>query len=417
MKVFCSDCNNEAPFGSLGRCLGCGGILRSSYPVEASGRLTRIQAGPGIDRYRPLLPSTLALPYLGEGNTPLIPSRRVGPSLGLKHLYFKHEGCNPTGSFKDRGASLAAALASEARARGLLTASSGNAAAAVSAYSAAVGLKCLVLLEPEAPPTKLRQILTTGAQVMPVDGLFSHGPTAVADLLLQAASALKYYLAFIWAPVNPYLLEAMKTLSYEIAARLSEAPDVVISPVGGGDLLTAQWRGYLELKQAGLTDKWPRMIGVQSFKAPPLLEAFRSCAQQVAPLPYANSGISGINVPFTGDHALRAVRDSQGSVVGVDDDEVFGMQRRMALEEALWVEPVSAASVSALAQLVADRQIESGARVVCILSGAGFKDSRLAQDEAEVVSKRDPVPFDAEAIAAGAESWGYGVTGDGTRRK
>jgi threonine synthase len=402
MKVICLDCNNEAPSGSLGRCPECGGILRPSYPLDATGRLAQIQAGPGIDRYRSLLPAASVLPHLGEGNTPLILSRRIGPSLGLKHLYFKHEGCNPTGSFKDRGASLAAALASEAHAQGLLTASSGNAAAAVSAYSAAAGLKCLVLLEPEAPPAKLRQILTTGARVMPVEGLFSRGPKAVADLLLQVASTLKYYLAFIWAPVNPYLLEAMKTLSYEIAARLSRAPDVVISPVGGGDLLTAQWRGYLELNQAGLTRRLPRMIGVQSFKAPPLLEAFRSRAQHVPTLPYANSRISGINVPFTGDHALRAVRDSQGSVVGVDDDEVFAMQRRMAVEEGLWVEPVSAASVTALTQLAANGQLEAGAHIVCILSGAGFKDSRLAQEEAEAVRKQDPVPFDPEAIASGA---------------
>jgi threonine synthase len=169
--------------------------------------------------------------------------------------------------------------------------------------------------------------------------------------------------------------------------------------VGGGDLLASQWRGYLELKEAGLIARLPRMIGVQSLNAPPLLEAFRSGAKRVQTLPYAKSKISGINVPFTGDHALFAVRDSDGFVVGVDDEEVFAVQRRMALEEGLWVEPVSAAPVTALVHLVANCQVDLEARVVCILSGAGFKDGRLAEKEAEAMSRLSPVPFDPEAIA------------------
>ena len=130
-------------------------------------------------------PSPTPIPFLGEGNTPLVPSRRIGPALGLNHLYFKHEGCNPTGAFKDRGASLVAALALEAGAKGVVTASSGNAGAAIAAYSAAVGLPCLLLLEPGAPPAKLRQALTTGAKVLSVEGVFSHGPKASGDMILE----------------------------------------------------------------------------------------------------------------------------------------------------------------------------------------------------------------------------------------
>jgi threonine synthase len=146
------------------------------------------------------------------------------------------------------------------------------------------------------------------------------------------------------------------------------------------------------------------MIGVQSLNAPPLLKAFRSGARTVETLPYATSRISGINVPFTGDHALRTVQDSFGLVVGVDDDEVFDVQRRMAEEEGIWIEPVSAAPVTALGQLAAEKLIDPGDRVVCILSGAGFKDSRLAKEEAEVVSRMPTLPFDGEAIAEAAGS-------------
>jgi threonine synthase len=349
-----------------------------------------------------MLPVSSPLPSLGEGDTPLIRSRRIGPSLGLRHLYFKNEGRNPTGAFKDRAAALAATLATEAGAKGLLTASSGNAASALSAYCAAAGLKCLILLEPGNPPTKLRQALATGAQVLPVKGVFAHGPDELQQLLQAVAARLKYYLGFIWAPVNPYILEAIKTVSYEIAARLPGAPDVLACPVGGGDMLSAQFRGYQELQHGGVTSELPRMVGVQSVSAPPLLEAFRAGADTVPVLPYANSKISGINVPFTGDHALAAVNESGGCVAGVTDEDVFAMQKRIGLEEGIWVEPASAAPVAALDGLLARGEIHADERIVCLLSGAGFKDPHLAEAAAKEVSQREPAAFEVEAIVAQA---------------
>jgi len=400
MKLICSGCGKEFSFGTLGRCPGCEGILQPVYSDQSIVGLKDIRHGAGIDRYRSLMPVSTPLPFLGEGNTPLVPSRRIGPALGLNHLYFKHEGCNPTGAFKDRGASLVAALALEAGAKGVVTASSGNAGAAIAAYSAAVGLPCLLLLEPGAPPAKLRQALTTGAKVLSVDGVFSHGPEASGDMILGLASALDYYPGFIWAPVNPYLLESMKTVSYEVMNQLSASPEVVVSPVGGGDLLTGQWRGYLELKRAGLITQLPRMVGVQSLSAPPLVEAFRKGLKRIETLPYANSKISGINVPFSGEHALQAIRASGGTVVGVPDDDVFEIQRRLALEEGIWAEPAAVASVTALRSLVAQDWIKPHERVVCLLTGAGFKDSKLAHAEAEAISSQSPVPFDVNAIVA-----------------
>ncbi len=398
LRVLCSRCGREYAQGTLGRCPVCGGILKPEYADEAIKRLAGLRPGPGINRYRDVLPVSVPIPSLGEGDTPLLPSRRIGRSLGLKNLCFKNEGRNPTGAFKDRAAALTAALALEAGHAGVLTASSGNAASAISAYCAAVGLRCLILLERGSPAAKLRQALATGARVLPVQGLFSQGPEPVAALLPELAARLKYYLAFVWAPVNPYILEGIKSISYEIAARLPGAPDVLVCPVGGGDLLTAQWRGWLELKRAGVIQRVPRLVAVQSLNAPPLLEAFRSGADRVRMLPYASSRISGINVAFSGEHALAAVRESGGTVVGVADEEVYAMQSRLALEEGLWVEPVGAAPLAALPMMLGSGQISSDEGIVCILSGAGFKDSRLAEAEAQTVGEQEAAPFEAEAI-------------------
>ena len=398
MQIVCSDCLHEVLPGTLGRCPRCDGILRPIYPPEALTQLAQIEPGPGIDRYRALLPVTTPLPFLGEGDTPLIPARRLGAKLGLEKLYFKQEGRNPTGAFKDRPAALVAALALEAGVKGVVTASSGNAASAIAAYSAAAGLPCLILLEPGAPPAKLRQTLAVGACVLPVQGLFTHGPAAVSQLITALAERLHYYPAFVWAPVNPYILEALKTIAYEIVARLPGAPDVVVCPVGGGDLFTGIWRGFVELHEAGLIEKLPRMIAVQTLQAPPLLNAFLAGERRVPTLPAANSQVSGINVPFSGEHALAAVRASGGVVIGVADEAVFAMQQQLAMQEGLWAEPAGAAPAAALQGLLRAEQIAAGERVVCLISSAGFKDAHLAEAQALAVGQQAPVAFGVDEI-------------------
>ena len=234
MRVICSVCAQEIPLGTLGRCSNCNGILRPDYPDDAVARLAKIGPGRGIDRLRRVLPVNKPILNLGEGDTPLLASQRLGKDLGLSHLYFKHEGLNPSGAFKDRAGAMVVALAREAGAKGVLTASSGNASSAISAYCAAAGLKCAILLEPGNPAAKIRQTLAMGARVLPVAGIFAHGPQTLADLLFAIAAQTDYYVGFVWAPVNPYILEGIKTISYEIAIQLSRMPDVVISPVGGG---------------------------------------------------------------------------------------------------------------------------------------------------------------------------------------
>ena len=398
MELICTQCENKVDWGRMGPCPACRGILKTEYAAEQVQQLWTTKPGPGIDRYRALLPTQSLLPYLGEGDTPLIPSRHFQELLGLRRLYFKHEGVHPSGSFKDRGAALAVAMARDNGQRGMVTASSGNAGAALAAYSAAAGLACVLLLEPGAPPNKLRQALATGARIVHVNEVFSRGPEAVRDLILELAARLDYYPAFIWAPVNPYLIEAFKTISYEIVARIGQAPDVVVCPTGGGDMLTAQWRGYLELKTCGIIDRLPRLIGVQSLQAPPLVRAFEANADRVATLPRADSRLSGINVPFTGDHALQSIRESDGAAVGVEDEAVFEIQALLAREEGIWVEPTSAAPVAALEVLQERGLLGEDECVVCVLSGAGFKDAHLAEAEAVAIGRQSPAAFGVDEI-------------------
>lgn len=400
MHIQCMDCGTHAAWGTLGRCTVCGGILQPVYDDAAVGQLKGIQAGRGIDRYRALMPlKSTALPYLGEGDTPLIHARRLGAELGVANLHLKNEGLNPSGAFKDRAGAMVAALALEAGAVGVVSASSGNASSAIAAYCAAAGLKCVILMEPNNPPAKLRQTLATGAQVMLVEGIFAHGPQALSDFLNAVAQRANYYLGFVWAPINPYILEGIKTIAYETVSQLGGAPDVVITPVGGGDMFAAQWRGYKELHRARVISKLPRMIGVQSVNAPPLLEAVQQDTAKVATLPYARSKISGINVPFTGDHALAAVHESGGTVVGISDEAAFAMQRRLATTEGVWVEPAGAAPITALTTLLERGDVQPSERVVCVMSGAGFKDANLAAEEAGRINDQPTVPFDVEAVS------------------
>jgi threonine synthase len=404
-SVACGDCGSGVRFGTLGSCPRCGGILSFVTPargLEALRRRRSARRGRGLDRYRALLPVSGPVPTLGEGDTPLRPSRRLGRALGLRRLYFKYEGANPTGSFKARAGALAAALARESGARGLVTASSGNAGSALAAYASAAGIDCLILLEPGNPLEKLKAALDAGARVVPVEGVFARGPTALAGLLREVAERTGLYLAFVWAPVNPYILDGIKTVAYEVAAQLGQVPDVVVSPVGGGDMLTAQWRGYLDLERAGVTRSRPRMVAVQSREAAPLLKAFESGARRVWPLDSASSHLSGINVAFTGDHALAAVLDSGGLAVGVSDEEALAARERLAADEGLDVEPASAAPVAALSALLSRGAISPDETVVCLLSGSDRKSLPPQVRRPAPSPVVAPVPFDAAAVAEAA---------------
>ena len=288
----------------------------------------------------------------------------------------------------------------ELGARGTLTASSGNAASAVAAYSAAAGLDCLVLVGPGSAPNKLQQVLAYGAQVLVVEDLF-RTQDGLLGLLEEVSQRLDRLLVFFWALSNPYTIEGMKTIAYELWSQTGgELPDAVVVPTGGGDLYTGIWRGFCELRRVGLVDRVPRMLAAQAMGAAPLARAVAAGAERVAQLDTVKTVASGIRVAFTGDHALRALRESGGAVVSVSDQEILAMQRRLATRVGVWVEPTAAVSVAAIPHFLEQGVLRADERVVCILTGAGYKDVPTeARADVESLLAATPLPLDASVVA------------------
>jgi threonine synthase len=333
-----------------------------------------------IARYRPFLPVTDATPVitLGEGGTPLLESR-AGHPVGLRVLV-KYEAANPTGSFKDRGMTVAVSKAVEAGARAVICASTGNTAASAAAYAARAGLPCVLLVPAGGVAAgKMVQARVHGATIIAVQAGFDR----VLDLARQAAE--RFGLALVNS-VNPHRLAGQKTAAFEICDELGRAPDVLAIPVGNAGNITAYWMGFGEYKAAGRIDRLPRMIGVQAEGAAPLVRG------GVVENPQTVASAIRIGRPASWEGAVRAVRESGGQFVAVSDAHILSVRDLLA-REGLFVEPASAASVAGALSL-AQRGDLSG-EVVCVLTGHGLKDP-------DAVSFQDipqPLPATLDAIA------------------
>ncbi len=319
---------------------------------------------PGIiERYAAWLPVTPATPRvsLGEGSTPLVASRHIGPSLGLARVSFKYEGLNPSGSFKDRGMALAVAKAIEAGAHALICASTGNTSASASAYAASSGLKALVVLPSGGVAAgKLAQALAYGATIIPVRGNF--------DRALEVVRALAQTPGYVVVnSINPFRIEGQKTAALEVSEQLGAAPDRVFLPVGNAGNITAYWRGFCELHEKRGT-ALPRMHGAQAAGAAPIVKGH--------PVKRPRTVASAIRIgnPASWTSALTARDQSHGSIEAVSDDEILSAQRRLAREEGLLAEPASGAGVALLIRMAQAGQLRPNERVVCVLTGQGLKD-------------------------------------------
>jgi threonine synthase len=315
-----------------------------------------------IERYATYLPVTPTTPHitLGEGSTPLVRSSRIGPAIGLDQLYFKCEGLNPSGSFKDRGMALATARAIEAGVGTLLCASTGNTSASASAYAARFGLRAVVVVPAGGVAAgKLAQALAYGAIIVTVKGSFDRALTLVRKLADEPAVALVN-------SVNPYRIEGQKTAAFEIVEQLGRAPTQLFIPVGNAGNITAYWRGFREL--AGRTGaSLPTLHGAQARGAAPLVRG-RPVAR-----PQTIASAIRIGNPASWSTAIAARDESGGTIEAVSDDEIMAAHRRLAREEGLLVEPASAAAVALLLKKAAARN-SGGEPVVCVLTGHGLKD-------------------------------------------
>ena len=321
-----------------------------------------------LRKYGEFLPVTEATPMLslGEGDTPLVKSNRLGKELGCPELYFKLEGCNPTGSFKDRGMVVTIAKALEQGSKAVMCASTGNTSASAAAYSAYCDLPAYVLIpKGDVATGKLAQATAYGAKILMVDGNFDAAMRLVQDFTSKHPIALVN-------SVNPHRLEGQKTAAFEVVDELGDAPDYLFIPVGNAGNITAYWRGFVEYYQAGQTTRLPRMMGFQAEGAAPIVRG--------VPVSNPQTIASAIRIgnPASWRHALEARDRSGGAIDMVSDDEILEAYRLLAAREGIFCEPASAASFAGLLKLCQQKLNLAGQRVVCIITGTGLKDPELA---------------------------------------
>lgn len=323
-----------------------------------------------IERYQEFLPVSEKTPIisLNEGNTPLILSESLASELGLKDIkiYFKFEGLNPTGSFKDRGMTMAVSKALEAGAKSIMCASTGNTSASAAAFASRCGMKCFVLIpEGKIAKGKLLQAFRYGAKVIIVKGNFDQALELVKEITTQ-------YPIQIVNSVNPYRIEGQKTAAFEICDDLGNAPDYHAIPVGNAGNITAYWRGYKEYKRVGRSETLPKMLGFQAAGSAPIV------LNQVVEKPETIATAIRIGNPASWKGAVEARDESGGLIESVTDEEITWAYRFIAEREGVFAEPASAAAVAGVVKLAKRNYFKKGSQIVCTLTGSGLKDPEFA---------------------------------------
>ena len=338
-----------------------------------------------IEEYRDRLPVTDATPVvsLREGGTPLVYACSLSETLGCE-VWLKFEGANPTGSFKDRGMTMAISKAAEEGAKAVICASTGNTSASASAYAVKAGMVSGVLVpQGKIAMGKLAQAIVHGAQLLQIDGNFD-------DCLTIARELSDSYPVSLVNSVNPVRIEGQKTASFEVVDMLGRAPDIHALPVGNAGNITAYWRGYTEYKRDGLSDSLPRMWGFQAAGAAPLVLG--------SPVARPETVATAIRIgnPASWDAAIAARDDSGGLIDSVTDEEILAAYRLLASTEGLFCEPSSAAGVAGLLKMKQAGRLDPGQAIVVTLTGNGLKDPQWALDSAP-----EPivVPVDVTAAA------------------
>jgi len=336
-------------------------------------------------RYRDFLPVTQATPMitLGEGSTPLVRSLNLEKELGCGELFFKLEGCNPTGSFKDRGMVVAIAKAVEEGSRSVICASTGNTSASAAAYGARFGLNVVVVVpKGKISLGKMAQAIAYGAKIISVQGNFDQALQIVRSL------AEKHPVTLVNS-VNPYRIQGQKTAAFEIVDDLGDAPDYFFIPVGNAGNITAYWKGFIEYKKVGRASRAPKMMGFQAEGAAPIVKG------KVIDKPKTLATAIRIGNPASWNGAVAARDESGGIIDSVTDAEILTAYKLLALKEGVFGEPASAASVAGLIKMAKQGLNLSGKRVVCIITGTGLKDPNLPAKFAEPFPE---LPADIKAV-------------------
>jgi len=332
-----------------------------------------------IWRYEELLPVSSGFAVrLGEGGTPLVHARRLGEKLGMKRLHLKDDTRNPTASFKDRAMAVGSAKAIELKKKDVATASSGNAAASLAAYSAGGAMSCHAFVPPEASAGKIAQLLLYGASITRCAQV-KKGEDATVKAMLDAVDRFGYYPCPSFGPFNPYQVEGPKTIVYELFEQGAlEGLDAILVPTGSGCLLTGIWKGLRDLKELDLIGDYPGIVAVQPAGNQALVRAIRKRAtfDRIVPESYPASVAGGLldPYPWDGDAAMTGVRETRGGGVSVSDRDILRSVRELAAYEGIFAEPSGAAGLAGLEKSLSEGTIGRDDAVVVLVTGSGLKE-------------------------------------------
>ena len=394
MHLECLKCAAKYDITNIINTCSCDGLLEIKYDFsDVNFKIeTMTHIAPKVWKYRDLLPIKKDPITLFEGGTPLYKCDKLGESLGLKELYVKHEGMNPTGSFKDRGMTIGVSRALELGMKTVACASTGNTSASMAIYAAKAGITALVLLPSgHVALGKIAQALMHGAKVLSIRGNFDDALTLIQKLCSEKG----FYLL---NSVNPYRLEGQKTIAFETVDQLisygkQRLPDRVVLPVGNAGNISAIYKGYKEFMELGVTDGVPMMTGIQAWKSSPIVEAIKNGAADIKPVERPETVATAIRIgnPINAPKALNAIRESGGTAEAVTDNEILQAQKALARLEGIGVEPASAASIAGLKKLVQMGIVDNSETVVCIATGHLLKDP-----ETVIKSSRPPIEIAAD---------------------
>lgn len=355
--------------------------------TAALGRKLKSARGRGLDRWISILPvraDTPSIPLL-IGDTPLYNSRTLAKDTGFREVFVKDDGRLPSASFKDRASSVAILRAMNLKRRTIVAASTGNAAASLACLSAAVGIRSLIFVPAAAPEAKIAQLLVFGATVFAVDGTYDDA----FDLSFKATETFGLYNRN--TGLNAFTREGKKICAYEIAEQMGwTVPDFVLIATGDGNIISGVAKGFVELKELGLTKKIPRMISAQSEKSNAIARALKTGRLEPVSATTIADSIS-VDLPRDGDMALYYIRKSDGFAIEVGDAEILAAIPYLARTAGVFAEPAAACAVAALRKAARGRLIPKSASILVLVSGNGLKDIRSAKSSIEKISKPIPV--------------------------
>lgn len=387
-RLVCVHCSAEyAPDDIIYTCRKCGHLLAVQYDLDTLSVSRDVwNARPiSVWRYREILPVTIPPVTLQEGGTPLYHLKRLGEELGLKELYAKHEGMNPSGSFKDRGMTVGVSMALQLGKKSVACASTGNTSASLAVYAAKAGIPSVVLLPAgKVAVGKVAQALMHGARVISIRGNFDRALEMVQELCLTHG-------LYLLNSINPFRLEGQKTIGFEAVDQLGDVPDRFVLPVGNAGNISAVHKGLQELIQLGFIDRLPKMTGVQAAGSAPVVRAIRENLPEVITEQNPETVATAIRIgaPVNGEKALAAIRKTGGTALSVTDAEILAMQRDLARKEGIGVEPASAASVAGIRKLALEGVLDRDERIVCVVTGHLLKDPETVIKQCEPPTEID----------------------------